>query len=98
MTRIVASLTRLRSLAKFKSDTCLVPRANNCSTRQMIPTRRNFLRAAGGLLLAPTLTTIVPFARRASAEEVSWRHGLSLFGQLQYPCGSLISHMSTRRR
>ena len=37
------------------------------------------------MLLAPTMTTIVSFAQRASTEEMSWRHGLSLFGQLKYP-------------
>ena len=37
------------------------------------------------MLLAPTMTTIVSFAQRASTEEMSWRHGLSLSGQLKYP-------------
>jgi len=52
--------------------------------RQMIPTRRTFLRATGGSLLAPALTAIESFGSRAHAEENSWRHGVSLFGQLKY--------------
>jgi microcin C transport system substrate-binding protein len=51
----------------------------------LIPTRRTFVQAAGGLILVPTLKAFEPFGARANAEDRFWRHGLSLYGQLKYP-------------
>ena len=53
--------------------------------RQMNLTRRTVLRIAGGSLLAPAFSAIVPRGRYAAAAENSWRHGASEFGQLKYP-------------
>lgn len=53
--------------------------------RQMNLTRRTVLRIAGGSLLAPAFTAIVPRGRYAAAAENSWRHGASEFGKLKYP-------------
>jgi microcin C transport system substrate-binding protein len=52
----------------------------------MTTTRRRFVRAAGAAIAAPAFT-FIPTGRswlRASAEERSWQHGLSLFGDLKY--------------
>jgi microcin C transport system substrate-binding protein len=51
----------------------------------MRPTRRTFLQAAGGTLVAPAIAG-VPL-RGAVAAEPAWRHGLALFGELKYPAG-----------
>jgi microcin C transport system substrate-binding protein len=52
---------------------------------QMTSTRRNFLRAVGGPLLAPALTAVDAFVPRLQAAQNPWRHGVSLFGRLKYP-------------
>ena len=50
----------------------------------MNPTRRTIIRAAGIVLAAPAIPHL---AASAAAAERSWRHGLSLFGDLRYPQG-----------
>src|SRR5919201_4602113 len=47
-------------------------------------TRRRFLPIAGGALLAPSTAGFEAYARRsAGGRTQSWRHGLSLFGDLK---------------
>ncbi len=53
--------------------------------RQMNPTRRTILQAAGGLLLAPAVAAIGLCEHPAGAEGNSWRHAASEFGKLKYP-------------
>jgi microcin C transport system substrate-binding protein len=55
----------------------------------MTLTRRSVLRSTAAALAAPALGTLGtgPFAREAAAQERQWRHGLSLFGEPQYPAG-----------
>ena len=52
----------------------------------MLITRRRFLPIAGGALFAPSTTGFEAHAARsAGGRTQSWRHGLSLFGNLKYP-------------
>ena len=51
----------------------------------MKPTRRTIVKAAGFALAAPAFSALAPRAGRA--QERTWRHGLSLFGELRYPPG-----------
>jgi microcin C transport system substrate-binding protein len=46
--------------------------------------RRSMLRSAAVALAAPAFG---PFVRGAAAQEKQWKHGLSLFGEPQYPPG-----------
>jgi microcin C transport system substrate-binding protein len=47
-------------------------------------TRRTFLQAASGLLIAPSAANSNTTAEHANGPR-QWRHGLSLFGDLKYP-------------
>ena len=49
-------------------------------------TRRSVIRATAAALTAPALGAL-PFARSASAQAPTWKHGLSLFGEPHYPAG-----------
>jgi microcin C transport system substrate-binding protein len=51
--------------------------------------RRSVLRATAATLATPALGALgaVPFARTAAAQQPSWRHGLSLFGEPKYSAG-----------
>ncbi len=51
--------------------------------------RRSILRATAATLAAPALGALgaEPLARIAAAQEPSWKHGLSLFGEPKYPAG-----------
>ena len=49
-------------------------------------TRRSVIRATAAALAAPALGAL-PFARGARAQAPTWKHGLSLFGELKYPAG-----------
>jgi microcin C transport system substrate-binding protein len=53
----------------------------------MKATRRTFLRIAGLAIATPALTfrDVGRVAITAQADEGTWRHGLSLFGDLKYP-------------
>ncbi len=52
-------------------------------------TRRSVLRSSAAAFVAPALGTFAAgsLARAAAAEERVWKHGLSLFGEPQYPAG-----------
>jgi microcin C transport system substrate-binding protein len=52
-------------------------------------TRRGIIRTGALALAAPGVRVLseLPFAGPAHAGEVTWRHGLSLFGDLKYPPG-----------
>lgn len=52
-------------------------------------TRRSVIRATAATLAAPALGALGagPFAGRAAAQARTWKHGLSLFGDLKYPPG-----------
>ncbi|HEY0224496.1 MAG TPA: extracellular solute-binding protein [Pseudolabrys sp.] len=52
-------------------------------------TRRSVISAAAATLAAPALGVIGagPFASPAAAQTKTWKHGLSLFGELKYPEG-----------
>jgi microcin C transport system substrate-binding protein len=54
-------------------------------------TRRNILRIGGLALAAPAAGMLRsrPAAAQVAAEQKTWRHGLSLFGELKYPQGFL---------
>jgi microcin C transport system substrate-binding protein len=54
-------------------------------------TRRNILRIGGLALAAPAAGMLRsrPAAAQVAAEQKTWRHGLSLFGELKYPHGFL---------
>ena len=47
--------------------------------------RRTVLKSGAAVLAAPALAVLPP--PRALAQEKTWRHGLSLFGDLKYPAG-----------
>ena len=55
--------------------------------------RRNLLRSGTAALAIPAAATLDPLARvaglagEARANDQTWRHGLSLFGDLKYPAG-----------
>jgi len=53
--------------------------------------RRTLLRSSIALAVPAAtidpITTLTGIGRQARAEEASWRHGLSLFGDLKYPSG-----------
>lgn len=51
----------------------------------MKPTRRTVIRTAGLALVAPAFGVLG--AASSGAQERTWRHGLSLFGDLRYPPG-----------
>jgi len=52
-------------------------------------TRRSLIRASAAALAAPALGGLgsLPFAGSAAAQDKTWKHGLSLFGELKYPEG-----------
>ena len=52
-------------------------------------TRRSVIRATAATLAAPALGALGagPFAGGAAAQARTWKHGLSLFGDLKYPPG-----------
>ena len=52
-------------------------------------TRRSVIRATAATLAAPALGALGAgtFAGRAAAQARTWKHGLSLFGELKYPQG-----------
>jgi len=52
-------------------------------------TRRAILRTGAIALAAPAMRALpdLPLVTPARAEEPTWRHGLSLFGDLKYPAG-----------
>ena len=51
--------------------------------------RRSVLRASAASFAMPALSAIGAtwFVRRAEAQAKTWRHGLSLFGDIKYPEG-----------
>jgi microcin C transport system substrate-binding protein len=51
------------------------------------PNRRTVIKTAGFALAAPVFGILgeEPFSRPARAEEQTWRHGTSLFGDVRYP-------------
>jgi microcin C transport system substrate-binding protein len=53
------------------------------------PTRRTVVKSAGFALVAPAFGVLgqAPFSDAARAEEPTWRHGVSLFGELRYQPG-----------
>src|SRR5499426_45991 len=68
------------------------PRPNRPATPQepvLSLTRRAILRTGAIALAAPTMRGLpdLPLVTPARAEEPTWRHGLSLFGDLKYPAG-----------
>jgi microcin C transport system substrate-binding protein len=56
-------------------------------------TRRSLIRASAAALAAPALGGLEtglgggPFVGKAAAQDKTWKHGLSLFGELKYPEG-----------
>ncbi|HEV3185117.1 MAG TPA: ABC transporter substrate-binding protein, partial [Xanthobacteraceae bacterium] len=55
----------------------------------MKPTRRTVVKTAGLALVAPAFGVLAPSpsGAPARAEEQTWRHGSSLYGNLRYPAG-----------
>src|SRR6185437_7611437 len=51
----------------------------------MTLSRRTVLRSAAAVLAAPALGAIGPLPLPAAAQERTWKHGLSLFGEPGYP-------------
>src|SRR3569833_4563021 len=51
--------------------------------------RRSLLRSTGAALAAPALSVLglSSFAPVARADDKTWKHGLSLFGDVKYPAG-----------
>jgi microcin C transport system substrate-binding protein len=49
--------------------------------------RRTLLRSAAAALVIPATTGVFPGPEVARADDKTWRHGLSLFGDLKYPAG-----------
>jgi microcin C transport system substrate-binding protein len=63
--------------------------AEHCWELEVVITRRLFFRVAGVAALAPIVTGFAPrrAAQSTSLQIQTWRHGLSLFGDLKYPAG-----------
>src|ERR1700690_4322936 len=53
-------------------------------SRRMTVSRRSIIRAGTAALAAPGLSAL-RFATPAAAQGANWKHGLSLFGEPQYP-------------
>ena len=51
----------------------------------MTLSRRTFLRAASGLVIAPSVANGDTITQRTGSDHRQWRHGLSLFDDLRYP-------------
>jgi microcin C transport system substrate-binding protein len=49
--------------------------------------RRTLLRSGAAALATPIVAALPPTVLPAQAQEKTWRHGLSLFGDLKYPAG-----------
>jgi microcin C transport system substrate-binding protein len=49
--------------------------------------RRTLLRSGAAALVIPATTGVFPGPEAARADDKTWRHGLSLFGDLKYPAG-----------
>lgn len=47
--------------------------------------RRTFLQAASGMVVAPSMASERQTVPQTRADDPRWRHGVSLFGELKYP-------------
>jgi microcin C transport system substrate-binding protein len=60
---------------------------SNFGSQSVKLSRRTLLRSGAAALATPLASALPVLPTVAHAEEKSWRHGLSLFGDLKYPAG-----------
>jgi microcin C transport system substrate-binding protein len=75
-----------RRVGTVGGEECLKTPGANSAYAILDGSRRAFLHTIVAVLAAP-LAARVPWVGRAKAEQPSWRHGSSLFGNLKYPPG-----------